>query len=380
MTSQTHRNVTIHELECLLHRDRSALLLRQPFTAGLAMRLAIVVVNGSEDSARTDPRITTAATDGRTLYFDAAFTAGLDARTRQFVLCHEVWHCVMGHLRRRFGRDHQRWNRAIDYEVNAICGDLLGFVPETALHNEEWNHLSAEDIYALLKKNNEPKALSLLGTFDQHLPLDPLVAQQWREMLVQSMKTSAHAGSLPGSLRRRLKAAITRSIPWQQLLARFVQTQASGEREWYPPSRRHIHRGLYLPRQRIKFIELTIAIDTSGSCAQDFGKFLAQLNYLLNSYQRYEITVLQCDTRIVNVATYTPERPLNANNFEFSGFGGTRFQPVFDYVQHHPTAALIYFTDGYACDPVNNADVPVLWVLTSDGMEEMDSGESIRMN
>lgn len=366
------------ELRTLLHRDRSQLLLRQPFTAGLAMHLEIVVVNDIEN-VRMDPRISTAATDGRNIFFDARFTAGLDNRTRQFVLCHEVWHCVMGHLRRQLGREHQRWNRAIDYEVNAICRELLGFVPEQALYNPDWRHLSAEEIYVQIEQGHEPRAMRRTEVIDQHLPVDPFVAQQWREFMQQALQSGKHAGSLPGRLRQRMQQAISPRLPWQQILQRFVQRQANGERQWYPPARRHIHRGWYLPRQRSDYLKLTVAIDTSGSCANDLGKFLAQLNYLLGCYRSYDVTVLQCDTRIVSVDHYTPERPLRASDFEFSGFGGTSFQPVFDYVQEHPTNALVYFTDGYGHEPTNHSNVPVLWVLTRDGVDAMRYGETVRM-
>lgn len=383
VTEAAAKPISSRELEQLLHRDRSTLLLTQPFTAGLAMRLDIAVVNGRDaqtgEIVRPDPRITTAATDGRTIFFDADFTAKLDSGTRRFVLCHEVWHCVMGHLRRQLGRDHQRWNRAIDYEVNNICRVIVGFVPEMALYNMGWSQLSAEEIYELIERGEEfPEQLDH-EVLDQHLPADHLVAQQWRELLQQALLNGRHIGSLPYSLRQRLQQALSPRLPWQHILQRFVQRQASGERQWYPPARRHVHRGLYLPRQRSEYLELTIAIDTSGSCAQDLGKFLAQLNFLFGNYRSYDITVLQCDTRIVSVEHYTPERPLRVSDFEFKGFGGTRFQPAFDYVREHPTNALVYFTDGYGREPVNHSNVPVLWVLTQERFEPMRCGESVRM-
>ncbi|WP_417689387.1 DUF2201 family putative metallopeptidase [Pseudidiomarina sp.] len=365
------------ELLRKLHQDRSELLLSQPFTAGLALRLEIVVVNG--DDERAYPRVRTAATDGRTLYFDAEFTAGLDDRTRRFVLCHEVWHCVMGHLRRQLGREHQRWNRAIDYEVNAICCALLGFVPEMALYNFLWKDLSAEHIYTLLENGQELPEMQATEVLDQHLPMNSFSAQQWREYVQQALSRNVHAGRLPGHLRQRLEEAVSDRLPWQHILQRFVQRQMTGERQWYPPSRRHIHRGLYLPRQSSELLELTIAIDTSASCMRDFGEFLTQLNYLLGSYRQYEVTVLQCDTRITSVERYTADRPLRVADFKFEGMGGTRFQPVFDYVRDNPTPALVYFTDGYADEPINEAGVAVLWVLTSDGVEKMEGGESVRI-
>src|SRR5690606_32498510 len=77
--------------------------------------------------------IPTVATDGRSIFFNVDFAERIDEKTRRFVLCHEVWHCVMGHLRRRLNREPLRWNMAIDYEVKAICYQLLGYCPDNCL-------------------------------------------------------------------------------------------------------------------------------------------------------------------------------------------------------------------------------------------------------
>jgi predicted metal-dependent peptidase len=53
-------------------------------------------------------------------------------------------------------------------------------------------------------------------------------------------------------------------------------------------------------------------------------------------------------------------------DLDFHGGGGTSFLPVLDYVDKHPTQALIYFTDLYGEDEMDPVDYPVLWICNSD--------------
>ena len=336
-----------------LEQDRSFLLLKQPFTASLALRLQLQAVDGLA--------LPTAATDGRSVFFNIDFANRIDDNTRLFVLCHEVWHCVMAHFARQQSRELKRWNRAIDYEVNAIVKQLLDFVPAQALYRYEYKGLSAEQIYPQLPKQQQNPEQYVL---DSHLPITAEQQQQWREYVQQAKLASpAHWGALPGNIKQQLQSVVSPSLPWQHLLQRFVQRQFTGERQWLQPSRRHIHRGLYLPRQRSDFMELTVALDTSGSCSSELAVFLKQLVHLLAAFQDYRVTVLQCDRQIQQIEEFTPGNPLNPDRFTAKGFGGTAFKPVLHYVDQHHSTALVYFTDGWAEIPPQPPQTPVLWVL-----------------
>lgn len=283
----------------------------------------------------------------------------------------------MGHLRRRLNREPLRWNMAIDYEVNAICYQLLGYCPDNCLIMPNRYHgLSAETIYDKIQvcKRDAEKVL------DTHLKMSDETAMDWQEFTQQTLSNSSMIGKLPGQLARRLQEIVTPRIPWQYLLQRYIQRQLRGEREWFPPSRRHIHRGLYLPRQRSEHVDITVAIDTSGSCRDELDKFLGQLRYLLGTFKSYQVTLLQCDTRIREVRTVTPELPLDINDFQFKGLGGTDFSEVFNFVQENPTSALVFFTDGHVNLPTDEPAQPVLWVLTSNGVREMPWGDVAQMS
>lgn len=362
------------ELVQKLENDRSLLLLTQPFTAALAMRLKLVAVGGANHDPEAK-RIPTAATDGKAIYFNVDFADKIDDKTRRFVLCHEVWHCVMGHLKRRLHRESMRWNIAVDYEVNAICHELLGYHPECCLIAKTKNGFerkeSAEEIYDRIKVSQREAGLVL----DTHLEMSEATVTEWQEFTQQVLASGKDHGRLPGNLVQRIREIVAPPMPWQQILQRYIQRQLRGERQWFPPSRRHIHRGLYLPRQRSEHIELTLALDTSGSCLRHLGGFLGQLRHLLASFSSYNVTILQCDTQIQDIRQVSPDRPLNISDYHIKGFGGTDFNEVLDYVRKHPTQALVFFTDGYVELPAHAPSQPVLWVITPDGCTEMPWGQ-----
>ncbi|MGM0985116.1 MAG: DUF2201 family putative metallopeptidase [Pseudomonadota bacterium] len=113
------------EKAALWEADRASWACDQPVTACLATQLPLVPVSGAH--------LPTATTDGRHLLFNAAWSAGLDAQTRQFVQAHLVWHCVAGHLHAPRDWERRRWHLACDHEVNAVLL-LLGIsLPDDAV-------------------------------------------------------------------------------------------------------------------------------------------------------------------------------------------------------------------------------------------------------
>ena len=95
-----------------LANDRQHLLIKHPFCGGVLMRLNLIPVR--------DIRVRSACTTGTNIYFDISFYGKLSADERQFVLAHEVWHCIMLHFARLQTRDRNLFNVAADMEVNYL--------------------------------------------------------------------------------------------------------------------------------------------------------------------------------------------------------------------------------------------------------------------
>ncbi len=135
-------------LRARVERDRADLVFRFPFLARLAMHLEIVPV--------VDDRVPTAATDGHTIWLNPRFLDDVSDEERLFVVGHEVWHCALGHFARGEGRDDDElWNIAVDHEVNALLGAEGMTVPADAVLLEQHRGEAAEEIYELLRFDEE---------------------------------------------------------------------------------------------------------------------------------------------------------------------------------------------------------------------------------
>ncbi|WP_181870840.1 DUF2201 family putative metallopeptidase [Vreelandella rituensis] len=201
----------------LWQADRDAWRRDHPLMAMLADGLALVPV--------LDDRLATATTDGQSLFFNAAYSAGLNATTRAFLQAHLVWHCVAGHLHEKPHLDGHRWHLACDHEVNAllmlqgfpVCEDTVLFpsrMKQSANDVYDWlsGHPALEREVSLDQLPCLPLASSSLPNAWQRAtdpdyrpqPLNEQVESGWQHQAIQA----AHhcqtpldsSGSLPGFL------------------------------------------------------------------------------------------------------------------------------------------------------------------------------------
>ncbi|MFA6931113.1 MAG: VWA-like domain-containing protein [Lentisphaeria bacterium] len=171
-------------------------------------------------------------------------------------------------------------------------------------------------------------------------------------------------------------------LPWRELLRQFVTSCYGGSRRWLPPARRYLSRQLYLPSFRDNRMNAVLAIDSSGSTTCDLPQFFAELSSLLNSFGKYELTVIYCDCIIQHVEKFTDARRFpRSYEWKSYGGGGTSFIPPFEYVREHALKPeiFIYLTDGCGNAPAKAPKYPVLWVLTNDGRKCAKWGRVIKL-
>ena len=128
-----------------LARARTQLLLNQPFFGTLCIRLKLV----------PEPGFPTMATNGQRIIYNPGFVEKLSPQELEGVLAHEVLHCALAHHCRRGQRDPGLWNQACDYAVNPILLDNGIVLPAGVLVDPAYRDLSAEEIYARLRKRRE---------------------------------------------------------------------------------------------------------------------------------------------------------------------------------------------------------------------------------
>ncbi len=360
--------------------DRASLLADQPLLAILSLQLDLVGVY--------DARCATACTDGRTIYFDPRFLARLSDADRLFVLAHEVWHCALLHVRRRLDRDAERWNLAVDHEVNVLLTQCGLSLPRGAILYAQWTGASAETVYEHLEDTADdrgpdadvhlPCAGDAPGEHDPRFQPVPTTSAEvwdaWPERLAAAVQ-QAGPGNVSAQVLARVTEVLTPQTPWQEVLRAFVSRVAGGERSWARLSRRYLARGLYLPGTQQARLRAVVAIDTSASTRALVPRFLAELRALLGSFGRYEITLIWCDCELLATQTFDDATPHEVASDVPMG-GGTDFRPVFAHVdaQEAPDV-LIYLTDGEGPAPAQAPAYPTLWILPHSATPPAPWGE-----
>ena len=127
---------------------RLSILLRYPFFGTLLMNLKLGLAN-----------IETAATDMRRIIWAPQFLSRLSEEEIEFVMMHEVMHCVLKHCMRGKELDQEVYNLACDIVVNSTILDYMKLtefevdgekVFHTTPFGEEGYNFTAEQVYKML--------------------------------------------------------------------------------------------------------------------------------------------------------------------------------------------------------------------------------------
>jgi predicted metal-dependent peptidase len=212
---------------------------------------------------------------------------------------------------------------------------------------------------------------STMGCTDPHE-----LEQLWKSRLATAAQAAREAGRLGQSWQRVLERLIEPVLPWRALLARYVVSAAREDYTFQRPPRRD---GVaILPRLARGSLRIVAVLDTSGSITrQELAEFAAELD-ALKAQVRAEVTVHACDERLA------PEGPWHFDPWDtvtlpesLPGGGGTRFTPVFEWIDQALLAPdlLIYFTDAQGEFPSAPPPYPVLWLVKGRG--EVPFGERV---
>src|SRR3990167_4867456 len=132
----------------LVVKARIKLCTHQPFYGVLAMQLSI----------RETREIPTFATDGKTIMYNPEFVSELNSRDFNLVIAavaHEAEHIARLHLLRCGPRDPRLYNIAGDYLINLTLKDCGLPIDTGWLIDEQYRGLSTDEIYDLLKQEQQ---------------------------------------------------------------------------------------------------------------------------------------------------------------------------------------------------------------------------------
>lgn len=405
------------EIEKKLIAARTWLILDKPFLGALVMRLPL---------KQADPKwCRSTATDARALYYNAGYIDSLSFEQTKFVLAHEALHCALSHFARRGHRDKHRWDIATDLAINPLLVAEGLKPPPGALLLDNFKDMTAEEIYPYIQENaseqpmdqhlydegessppsggaggqgggDSPRPLGSSGqaggrgaaaSGEEGAPRPPPLSAaereglslQWQQRLAGAAQSAMQAGKLGGSLARLVDQLLQPKLPWRMLLARYLSSAARNDYSFQRPSRRE--GPAVLPGLRSQYIDLVVALDTSGSITdEEMREFATELNAIKGQVGA-RIVLHACDERLA------PDGPWVFEPWEelvvpkqFQGGGGTRFTPVFEWAAHldRQPDLLVYFTDAEGEFPREEPPYPVLWLVK--GKAAVPWGQRIQLN
>ena len=352
---------------------RVGLLLRHPFFGNMATRLKV---------ENCDAWCPTAATDGKHLFYNTQFFNALSNKEIEFVIAHEILHCVFDHILRREDRDPEIYNIACDYIVNNTLvrdkiGDPVKMIPiyQDWKYNDWQSEAVYDDIYEKAKENGK-KFLEQLGQLlDEHIDWEKKPGQskkgkggkgqqrpyytkeemkkirdQVKENMISAAQ-SAGAGNVPAEIERMIKELTEPKMNWREILRQQIQATVRNDYTFSRPSRKGWHTGVVLPGMNFdQQIDCAIAFDMSGSIGNDQAKdFLSEVKGIMDEFKEYNVKLWCFDTAVYNEKDYSSTDGEDFSNYQPVGGGGTEFECNWEYMKEHDIQPkkLIMFTDGY---------------------------------
>lgn len=404
-------------IETKLSAARTRLILDKPFLGALVLRLPM-----EEGDPKWCP---TTATDARKFYFNPEYIDALSNEYVQFVLAHEALHCALSHFARRGHRDKKRWDMACDLAVNELLVKDGFTPPPNALVGMGFDGMTAEEIYPSLQEeieepmdrhlydeqdNADHDQRQVQGKQQETSPDQPpregdtaggeqtekgglggppvsltpdereTLSTQWQQRLAGAAQMAMQAGKMGGAMARLIDHLLQPQLPWRNLLAHHVTNIARDDYSYARPSTRRGDPVVY-PSLRSAQINVTVVLDVSGSMTDaELREFLSEID-AIKAQMRARIVLHACDVQLAEGGPwlFEPWEELSLPH-EFSGGGGTRFTPVFDWLETQDQAPdlLIYFTDAEGEFPKCEPRFPVLWLVK--GKATVPWGRRIQLN
>ena len=287
------------------------------------------------------------------------------------LLANSAMHQALFHGERGEGKVSSVWQLASDYAINDLLVENGFMLPPMANYSSRFERLYTEQIYTTLlgeldiDEDDEPQEEQEQEV--EQVGEEILTQEEYKLILEQLGVKLEKQGDLPKGIERFVTSNRNPQISWREELYRYVNVHAKSDYRMFPPSKKHLYRGIALPSIYGEELKIAVAIDTSASIDDELlNIFLTELEEIMQIFTHYMIELIECDATIQNIQQLTPHEPLVST---FKGGGGTDFSPVFEHLEmsHEDFKFLIYFTDGQGKFPDYLPNIDVLWVMPQMG-------------
>ncbi len=348
--------------------------------------------------------------EGNILY-NPDFVEQLSVDTLTFVLAHESMHVALAHLHRLQNRDPELWNIACDAVINEILIKAgVGKFLEGGIRMEGADERTAESIYAeLLNQKHQQQqgqgqgdgegsgsgggSGSLSGGSNGHgsgqssskLTVKDILPELANGITESDAKQAERDGKMDMSqalqgMRMRGKGAgqylegilgklIESSVPWYELLERYMTSKSERHQTWNRPNRRMMQTA-YLPRREryTHMGKVLVAVDVSGSISnEEVCEAFGHITRICEQCRPEKVEVIMVTSAVEDKFEYTPdEYPIQPPTHRYCG--GTNMCEVARWVEksdEKPEIAIV-ITDGLTPFP-DSCECELLWVIKYPG-------------
>ena len=365
-------------MEQEVQRFKMELLRKMPFYGDVLMHLVFA----------ENKNIPTAATDGKTIWYNPKFLSNLHAGERNFVILHEVFHVLLRHGVRNVDRkrDQDIWNVACDIIVNQMLTrlkyqmNMVGIPfdrPAAGIFATISADETAENLYAKIKadnakKNQHPQKLKIRSRYADFghqgqicvidiphdiKPFDLSPDQiQINDQLIQELIRRAakkNRGTMDSYFVPAEIYTLTESkkLDWRKLLKDFLSQEIGDDVSYTTPERKYLHMDLILPGHALSeetIEEVWAFVDSSGSVSrQETAQFLTQLYRIAREF-KCVFHICYWDTAVTDVykRIIREEDILNCVPHHS---GGTDINCVYQWIRENKVKpdVMLILTDGY---------------------------------
>ncbi|MEG2289821.1 MAG: VWA-like domain-containing protein [Clostridium sp.] len=328
------------------------------------------------------------------IYFNPIIFLQLDLEQMQGCIKHEIHHILSLHLTRARELKERYSKLAINMAMDIVVNQYIEWLPPYAttlewvnlkynMNLEPYNSMEyyVENIQEELNLLNEDEDDEEdTGKGDMESEYDPKkthdIWEEFRDIDDKTMKeftekfaAISDKGTMPMHIEALIKSLSSNEseIPWNLYLKRLMGTLDSDKKKTTTRrSRRQPNRLDLRGELRGHKAKVTVAIDISGSISDsEFKQAIKEVLSIVKNYN-YEVTIIECDTNIKR--TYKTKSIKGVQDRVATG-GGTKFSPVFEYVNKTDTNLLVYFTDGKgeAELDVIPKGYKTLWIISGRG-------------
>ena len=366
------------------------LLLSHPFFGSILMNHPIM--ESDEDTINGMPATMWIDGLGR-ISFSSKWVESLSVEETAGVLAHEVCHRAYRHFLRVGTRHPQLWNIACDYAINKILIDAGFKLPEGGCYNEDYQNLTAEQIYDKLVQDVRDGKIKVVfvngdkmgkkgksvnecpwGNFEPFEGTDAEASKAENDIkrqVIQAAETAKSRGSMPSGFEGQIDNFRSSKVNWKERIRTFVGGNTPTDWSYRKMNRKYmIMSSVCMPTiENHGSGVIVIGIDQSGSVGEaETEQFYGEIKSLHEETRPEEMHVIYVDTQIHTVKSYGPN-----DSFEDRrryACGGTQLRPAFDWVieQGIIPDSFIFLTD-LEVDLGEfrglYIDFPVLWVTSS---------------